>query len=31
MGPNFDVYAPLTFVAEFSNELEALNIKRVAA
>ena len=31
MGPNFDVSAPPTFVIEFSNKLESLNIKIVAA
>ena len=31
MGPNFDVSAPPTFVTEFSNKLESLNIKLVAA
>ena len=29
MGPNFDVCAPPTFVTEFSNKLESLNIKLV--
>ena len=29
MGPNFDVSAPPTFVTEFSNKLESLNIKLV--
>ena len=31
MCPNFDVSAPPTFVTEFSNKLESLNIKLVAA
>ena len=31
MGPNFDVSAPPTFVTEFSNKLESLNISLVAA
>ena len=30
MVPNFDASAPPTFVTEFSNELESLNIKLVA-
>ena len=31
IGPNFDVSAPPTFVTEFSNKLESLKIKLVAA
>ena len=31
MAPNSDVSAPPTFATEFSNKLESLNIKLVAA
>ena len=31
MGPNFDISAPPTFVTEFSNKLESLNVKLVDA